>query len=270
MPAGAARGGARADRPRRSGDAGSRRAPRRPRGGPGGAVRWRACTRASASATCCAPPRSCARRIPGVRVRIVGAGRSGDALRACTRSWGSGDTGRALSAISPAQRLAVEYVSADVFCLPTVQEGFGIVFPEAMAAGLPVVACRSAAVPEMVSTGAPACWWIRAIPGRWRWRWSWLIRIPRCARAPGQRGRRRATGFSPRRVAERFLSAVHSIAGSAGTARHEEADRHGVRDPEVRVLGRPPLRAARVERRRRTRGRSARSRSPTATTTRSR
>ena len=47
----------------------------------------------------------------------------------------------------------MEYVSADCFCLPSVQEGFGIVFLEAMAAGLPVVACRAAAVPEVVRDG---------------------------------------------------------------------------------------------------------------------
>ena len=49
--------------------------------------------------------------------------------------------------------LSVEYVSADCFCLPTIQEGFGLVFAEAMAAGLPVVACRAAAVPEIVADG---------------------------------------------------------------------------------------------------------------------
>src|SRR5439155_199364 len=46
--------------------------------------------------------------------------------------------------------LAVEYMRAHCFCLPTVQEGFGLVFAEAMAAGLPVVACHAAAVPEIV------------------------------------------------------------------------------------------------------------------------
>ena len=88
-------------------------------------------------------------RIPPVRVRIVGEGPESARLHALHARLGLGDTVTFLGDI-PRQALAVEYVRADCFCLPTVQEGFGIAFAEAMAAGLPVVACRAAAVPEMV------------------------------------------------------------------------------------------------------------------------
>lgn len=53
----------------------------------------------------------------------------------------------------PDEQLELLYRRADVFCLPSVQEGFGIVFLEAMACGLPVVATSAAAIPEVVPHG---------------------------------------------------------------------------------------------------------------------
>jgi len=53
------------------------------------------------------------------------------------------------------QRRDLPEIFADchIFCLPTLEEAFGLVFTEAMAAGLPVVACQSGAVPEIVING---------------------------------------------------------------------------------------------------------------------
>ena len=92
------------------------------------------------------------RRIPRVQFRIVGEGPESSALAARHERLGLRDTVVFLGHVDR-DRLALEYSRARCFCLPTVQEGFGLVFAEAMAAGLPVVACRAAAVPEVVRDG---------------------------------------------------------------------------------------------------------------------
>jgi glycosyltransferase involved in cell wall biosynthesis len=90
--------------------------------------------------------------IPEFAVRIVGDGPSADALHRLSRNLQLADTVTWLGHVTRAQ-LAAEYRRADVFCLPSVQEGFGIVLLEAMAAGAPIVAARAAAIPEVVPHG---------------------------------------------------------------------------------------------------------------------
>ena len=91
-------------------------------------------------------------RIPELEVRIVGAGPEGSRLRRLCRELRLDENVRWLGDVASAQ-LAAEYNRADVFCLPSVQEGFGIVFLEAMAAGKPIIAVRASAVPEVVRNG---------------------------------------------------------------------------------------------------------------------
>jgi glycosyltransferase involved in cell wall biosynthesis len=50
-------------------------------------------------------------------------------------------------------QLIAAYRSADVFCFPTRYEPFGIVVLEAMLFGLPCVATRTGAIPEMIQEG---------------------------------------------------------------------------------------------------------------------
>jgi glycosyltransferase involved in cell wall biosynthesis len=87
-------------------------------------------------------------RIPGLEVRIVGNGPSAAALHRLAGELRLGSTVTWLGDVSRTQ-LAAEYTAASVFCLPSVQEGFGIVLLEAMGAGKAIVASRAAAIPEV-------------------------------------------------------------------------------------------------------------------------
>ena len=80
-------------------------------------------------------------RCPGVRLTIVGA-KPDLQLPNC-------------DVIGPGQpeNLDQYYQRATVFCMPTYREPFGIVFVEAMAARLPIVATRVGAIPDFVEEG---------------------------------------------------------------------------------------------------------------------
>lgn len=84
-----------------------------------------------------------------VRFLIIGEGIQADNLRILVESRGLNEAINFLGFV-PDAALPLYYNSADVFCLPTLYEGFGIVFLEALACGLPVVGTRVGAVPEVV------------------------------------------------------------------------------------------------------------------------
>ena len=146
-------------------------------------------------------------RIPDVQVRIVGLGPMYARLRRLHEELGLADTVTLLGEVSRAQ-LSVEYVSADCFCLPTVQEGFGLVFAEAMAAGLPVVACRAAAVPEVVVHGRTGVLVNPERPDEIAAALEDMLTNQDRRKEMGEEARRRIEAYDLEPVARAFLEAV--------------------------------------------------------------
>ncbi len=141
------------------------------------------------------------------RLRIAGTGPEAPALETLVRELGLGERVALLGHV-PFESLVAEYRNADVFCLPSLQEGFGIVFLEAMAAGLPIVACRAAAVPEVVPDGE--CGLLvppRDVPALASALDRLASDVAERARL-GEAGRRRVARYDAPLVAREFLEAI--------------------------------------------------------------
>jgi glycosyltransferase involved in cell wall biosynthesis len=92
-------------------------------------------------------------KVPGAILKIAGDGLEAKNLRRLATELGIEKTALFLGDVSSRDKIAALYAEASIFCLPTLHETFGIVFIEAMAAGLPVVAVNDSAVPEVVRDG---------------------------------------------------------------------------------------------------------------------
>jgi glycosyltransferase involved in cell wall biosynthesis len=145
--------------------------------------------------------------IPNLAVRIVGNGPCKPQLHALARQLNLEGTVCWLGDVSRAQ-LAAEYNGCDVFCLPSIQEGFGIVLLEAMAAAKPIVAARAAAIPEVVGEG------VMVEPDSSEALAAGIQRLylsPDLRKSLAVAGMRRVQEFDAPQVARLFLSAVKNI-----------------------------------------------------------
>lgn len=91
-------------------------------------------------------------KLPNVRYRIVGYGSDRERLEGIAKDLGIDDRVDFAGFVDDPELVEL-YKSCELFILPSAQEGFGLVFIEAMAAGKPVIAARAGAVPEVVVDG---------------------------------------------------------------------------------------------------------------------
>jgi len=140
-------------------------------------------------------------------LRVAGAGPELPRLRRIARRLRLGKRVEFLGHV-PFARLAAEYRRADVFCLPSRQEGFGIVFLEAMAAGIPIVAGRAPAVVELLGDGEYGVLVTPGDPPALAEAVDRLLSDPEERRRLADAGRRRVQRYDAPRVALEFLDAI--------------------------------------------------------------
>jgi glycosyltransferase involved in cell wall biosynthesis len=150
------------------------------------------------------------RAVPDVALRVVGDGPELPALRRLAGHLGLSDCVTFLGALPDGARVREEYARARLFCLPSLQEGFGIVYLEAMAAGLPVVAGNAAAVAETVADGEAGLLVPPRDPGALARALVALLTDAALGRRMGAAGRKRAQGYAWPTVARRFLREVEA------------------------------------------------------------
>ncbi len=131
------------------------------------------------------------RQFPGAELWIVGGGPGRAELERQAREGGIGEAVVFPGEVSDA-RLARLYVGSDLYAMPSWGEGFGLVFAEAMAHGLPCIASRLDAGAEVVADGETG---LLVDPDDPEELWTALARLlgdpALCARF-GEAGRRRA------------------------------------------------------------------------------
>ena len=88
--------------------------------------------------------------IPGARLKIVGAGSLDASLRAQTAALGLSDN---IDFMGHSTEVCDVMAGLDLLLIPSRNEGFGLVVPESIAAGVPLLGSRTGAFPELLENG---------------------------------------------------------------------------------------------------------------------
>ena len=89
---------------------------------------------------------------PSIRYVVIGDGSEKSKLKALTRELGIED--RVMFFGRLPHHEAMQHIAlCDIFSLPSWEEGFGVVYLEAMAHGKPVIACRGEGIEDVVTHG---------------------------------------------------------------------------------------------------------------------
>jgi glycosyltransferase involved in cell wall biosynthesis len=147
------------------------------------------------------------RLINKIELWLVGDGEERPVLEALAKECGVADQVKFFGAV-PHGELPKYYGLADVFCLPSLNEGMSNTVLEAIAAGLPIVATVTGGTDELVTDGENGFFVKQESPEDLAEKLSVLLSDESLRRRMGEASRKRAVSMSWRVVAEKFLETL--------------------------------------------------------------
>lgn len=147
-------------------------------------------------------------RLPGARLVVAGDGDDRRRLEARAAELGLLDRNVTFTGFVSEATLAELYRRAAVFVMPSLGEGFGLVYLEAMRAGKPCIAARGSAAEEVVADGATGFLVDRDDPEELASALGRLLASPDLARRMGEAGR---TRWRERFSLEKFQEGLRPI-----------------------------------------------------------
>jgi phosphatidyl-myo-inositol dimannoside synthase len=152
-------------------------------------------------------------QVPGATLLLVGEGEARASLEA--QASGLRDHVRFVGAVAP-EEVAGWLRLADVFARPSLSEGLGTSFLEAMACGLPVVGSRAGGIPDFLREGETGLFCDPEAPATISTALIALLRDPERARRIGASGRRQVEeGYRWDVIAERIGSLYDGLLKTA-------------------------------------------------------
>jgi len=127
----------------------------------------------------------------------------------------------------PNRLLGGHYASADIMVAPSVwPEPFGMIIPEAMAAGTPVIATRGGGIPEIIEDGVNGLLVERGDVEDLGAAMLYLLRNPDRRRVMGEAARRRAEDFTWDKTVTSLLATLSSVLSRSSEKAMIAAERH--------------------------------------------
>ena len=147
---------------------------------------------------------------PDMTLTLIGQGPERAHLESLCTSLHIADAVRFTGQISNKDVLA-EMAKAQFFCMPSVREGFGIVYPEAMACGCITIGTQGEGIADLIENGKNGFLVPPDDPDAIAEVIEWCLAHPEEAAAIAERGRKDAMALTWERNAEQYIDLFQSL-----------------------------------------------------------